>query len=62
MKINNKVKVVVFGGNGFIGTSLCEELKRNNFDVYIYDQNIYEEKKGLNFIKEIFQIRKRSKK
>lgn len=49
MKINNKVKVVVFGGNGFIGTSLCEELKRNNFDVYIYDQNIYEEKKGLKF-------------
>ena len=33
--------ILVVGGNGFIGTHLCKELKKNNYVVSVLDRNIF---------------------
>ena len=36
--------ILVVGGNGFIGTHLCKELKKNNYVVSVLDRNIFNSK------------------
>ena len=35
----SKKKIVVFGGSGFLGSHVSDELTRNNYDVVIFDLN-----------------------
>ena len=35
----SKKKIVVFGGSGFLGSHVSDELTRNNYDVFIFDLN-----------------------
>ena len=48
----NKNKVLVVGGAGYIGGLNCDILKKNGFDVTVYDNLLYEERflKKINFI------------
>jgi len=48
-KSNTKRYAIIFGGSGFIGTHLAEELQSQNFDVIIADL-VLPERKALKFI------------
>ena len=37
-------KVLVIGGAGYIGGLTCDVLKREGFDVVVYDNLLYEER------------------
>ena len=50
--VNNMNKVLVVGGSGYIGGLTCDYLKRDGFDVTVYDNLLYENRflKEVNFI------------
>ena len=35
-KVNSK-KVLIFGGNGFIGSHVAEKLFESNYNIYLFD-------------------------
>ena len=37
-KKNSKTKVVIFGGSGFLGSHIADQLTKKNYKVYIYDK------------------------
>ena len=45
-------KVLVIGGAGYIGGLTCDVLKREGFDVVVYDNLLYEERylKNIEFV------------
>ena len=46
------MKIIVYGGAGFLGSHLSEELLRRKHDVTIFDLNSYQDKPSeINFIK-----------
>ena len=46
------MKIIVFGGAGFLGSHLSDELLRRKHDVTIFDLNTYDDKPSeINFIK-----------
>lgn len=48
--MNNK-RVLVLGGNGFIGTNLCAQLKKRGYEVYSFDRVLPQEFiDGINYI------------
>lgn len=48
-----KEKCIVFGGGGFIGSHLCEELLNKNYEVTIFDKINFSKRNISSFIKEI---------
>ena len=56
--MQNKKKILIPGGTGFIGSSICELLVKRNFNVKIFDNNsrgnftrIKKIKKKITFLK-----------
>ena len=46
--MNNKIKIIVTGGAGFIGSNLVDELIKRNFEVHVIDNLATGEKKNIN--------------
>ena len=44
---------IVYGGGGFIGSHLCEELLENNYDVTIFDKINFSKKNIDHFIDDV---------
>ena len=44
---------IVYGGGGFIGSHLCEELLENNYDVTIFDKINFSKKNIEHFIDDV---------
>ena len=46
-------KIAVIGGNGYLGSVICNHLKKKNYDLKIFDNNLY---KNCNITKRKFKI------
>ena len=45
------ISVVVFGGNGFIGSFVCQELIQRNYKVYVADLDDSNLPEGIQFLR-----------
>ena len=55
------MKAIVFGGSGFLGQYIVQELLSRKYKVTIFDRSYPKNKylKNLNFIKGIYRIKKK---
>src|SRR6187401_2208197 len=51
--MSRKGMCIVYGGGGFIGSHLCEELLKNNYDVTIFDKINFSKKNIDHFIDDV---------
>ncbi|MEO8665088.1 MAG: NAD-dependent epimerase/dehydratase family protein [Ignavibacteria bacterium] len=51
--MSKKEKCLVYGGGGFIGSHLCEELLSKNYDVTIFDKTNFSKKNIEHFIDDV---------
>ncbi|MEP7145556.1 MAG: NAD-dependent epimerase/dehydratase family protein [bacterium] len=48
-----KGKCIIYGGGGFIGSHLCEELLKNNYEVTVFDKISFSKKNISNFTDDV---------
>ena len=58
---NNKKKILVTGGAGYIGSKLCSDLVLQNFDVYSLDKKINKNFSSKKIVKVILDLRYQKK-